>query len=141
MANTKPGMPLVRHIANLWSLRDTPNARKPWPLEHKIAAVKEAGFDGFTDLPTPKHRKLAEKHGLIIVGYFSAAKPDEFRGLLQRNKDAGARHINVQLGDHDTPTSDAVLMALRLFHEGAGLKVEPAVEVHRDTCTETPEKA
>ncbi len=140
MANTKPGMPLVRHIANLSSLRDTPTAKKPWPLERKIAAVKDAGFDGFTDLATPKHRKLAEKHGLIIVGYFSASKPDEFRALLQKNKDAGARHINVQLGDHDTPTSDAVLMALRLFHEGAGMKVEPAVEVHRDTCTETPEK-
>ena len=140
MANSKLGMPLVRHIANLWSLRDTPTAKKPWPLERKIAAVKEAGFDGFTDLATPKHHKLAEQYGLIIVGYFSSAKPDEFRGLLQQNKNAGARHINVQLGDHDTSTSDAVLMALRLFHEGKGMGVEPAVEVQRDTCTETPEK-
>jgi hypothetical protein len=31
-------------------------------------------------------------------------------------------------------------MALRLMHEGRALGVEPAVEVHRDTCTETPEK-
>lgn len=140
MATTEPGKPLLRHIANLWSLRDTPSAKKPWPLERKIAAVKEAGFDGFTDQATPKHRKLAEQHGLIIVGYFSSAKPDEFRGLLEQNKEAGARHINVQLGDHDTTSSDAVRMALRLMHEGRALGVEPAVEVHRDTCTETPEK-
>jgi len=140
MVNTKPGKPVVRHIANLWTLRDSSSAKKPWSLEQKIAAVKEAGFDGFTDLATPRHGKLAEKYGLIIIGYFSSAKPDDFRALLQQNKDAGARHINVQLGDHDTNTSDAVRMALRLMHEGAALGVEPAVEVHRDTCTETPEK-
>ena len=140
MATIDAGKPLLRHIANLWSLRDTPSAKKPWPLERKIAAVKEAGFDGFTDQATPRHRKLAEKHGLIIVGYFSSGKPDEFRALLEQNKEAGARHINVQLGDHDTNTSDAVRMALRLMHEGRALGLEAAVEVHRDTCTETPEK-
>jgi hypothetical protein len=140
MSTTAAGQPVIRHIANLWSLRDTPSARKPWPLERKIAAVKDAGFDGFTDLATPRHRKLAEKHGLIIVGYFSSSKLDELRGLLQQNQDAGARHINVQLGDHDTTTSDAVRLALRLMHEAQGLKLEAAIEVHRDTCTETPEK-
>ena len=88
----------------------------------------------------PAHRKGAERYGLIIVGYFSSSKPDEFRALLQQNKEAGTRHINVQLGDHDTTTSDAIRMALRLMHEGRALGVEPAVEVHRDTCTETPEK-
>ena len=140
MANTTAGKPVLRHIANLWSLRDTPSARKPWPLERKIAAVKSAGFDGFTDLATPKHRKLAEKHGLQIIGYFSSARMDEFRGLLLQNKEAGARHINVQLGDHDTGPSDAVCLALRLMHEARGLNIEVSVEVHRDTCTETPEK-
>ena len=140
MANTDSGKPILRHIANLWSLRDTPTAKKPWPLERKVAAVKDAGFDGLTDLATPKLRKLAEKHGLSIVGYFSSAKLDEFRSLLQQSKDAGARHINVQLGDHDTTPSDAVRLALRLMHEARAIGVEAAVEVHRDTCTETPEK-
>jgi hypothetical protein len=141
MAITNPGIPVIRHIANLWSLRDTPNTKKPWSLEGKIAAVKEAGFDGFTDLATSAHRKWAEKHGLMIVGHFSSSKPDEFRALLQQNQAAGARHINAQLGDHDTSTSDAVRMALRLIHEGTALGLEPAVEIHRGTCTETPEKS
>ncbi|MBK7997460.1 MAG: hypothetical protein IPK15_01685 [Verrucomicrobia bacterium] len=122
MAQANSGKPCIRHIANLWSLRDTPNAKKPWPLEKKIEAVKEAGFDGFTDLATPKHRKLAEKYGLIIVGYFSSAKPDDFRPLLMQNKDAGAKLINIQLGDHDTTSSDAVRMALRVMLEGEALK-------------------
>jgi hypothetical protein len=140
MANTNSGKPVLRLIANLSSLRDTPSAKKPWPLERRITAVKEAGFDGFTDLATARHRKLAEQHGLTIVGLFSSAQPDEFRPLLQQNRDAGARHISVQLGAHDTTTSDAVRLALRLMHEGRALGVEPAVKVCSNTCTETPEK-
>jgi hypothetical protein len=140
MAKDNSAKPILRHIANLASLRDTPSAKKPWPLERKIAAVKEAGFDGFTEQVAAKHRKLAEKHDLIIVGCFSSAKPDEFRTLLQQNLDAGARHVAVRLGHHDTNTSDAVRLALRLMHEGRALGVEAAVQVHRDTCTETPEK-
>lgn len=140
MAQPNTGKPSIRHIANLWSLRDTPTAKKPWPLEKKIEAVKKAGFDGFTDLATLKHAKLAEKHGLIIVGYFASAKPDEFRTLLQQNKDAGAKLINIQLGDHDTTSSDAVRMALRAMLEAEAMGLQPSIEVHRDTCTETPEK-
>jgi hypothetical protein len=134
--------PLLRHIANLWSLRDrrSPSTKKLWSLERKIGAVQEGGFDGFTDLPTKAHAKWAEKSGLMIVGYFSSANPGEFRQLLQQNQDHGAHHINVQLGDHDTTTSDAIRMALRLMSEGKTLGLEVAVEVHRDTCTETPEK-
>src|SRR5215213_3659670 len=130
MATITSASPVLRHIANLWSLRDTPTAKKPWPLENRIAAVKEAGFDGFTDVATRAHQKWAEKYGLIFVGYFSSSKPDDFRALLQQNKDAGAHHINVQLGDHDTTTSDAVRMALRLMHEGRALNLEPAIEIH-----------
>lgn len=135
-----PGPPVLRHIADLCSLRDTPSRRKPWSLEKKIEAIKAAGFDGFTDLATPRHRKLAEKHDLIIVGRFSSSKLDELRGLLEQNKDAGARQINVRLGDHATTTSDAVRLALRLLHEAQGLKVEASIAIRRGTCTETPEK-
>lgn len=141
MVNSKPGKPVVRHIASLWTLRDTPSSKKPWSLEQKIAAVKEAGFDGFADLATPRHAKFAEKYGLVVVGGFASARPDDFRALLQQNLDAGARHISVQLGSHDTATSDAVRMALRLMHEGSALGVLPAVEICRGTSTETPEKA
>ena len=140
MTTQNAGAPVLRHIANLWSLRDTPSRKKPWSLEQKIAAVKEAGFDGFTDAATRAHGKWAEKFGLTFVGYFSSAKADDFRTLLQQNKDAGARYINVQLGDHDTSTSDAVRMALRLMHEGKAIDLVPSIEVHRDTATETPEK-
>ncbi len=135
-----PACSVLRHIANTWSLTDYPSARKEWSLERKLADVKEAGFDGFTALGTPEHGRLAEKFGLIVVGYFSSAKASEFRKLIQQNLDAGAHQINVQLADHDTPVEKAVQLAVRLSEISTALGAECAVEVHRDTCTETPEK-
>lgn len=132
--------PVIRHIANLWTLWDYPTAKKPWSLERQLVDIKEAGFDGFTTLATPEHGKLAAKHGLTIVGYFATAKSSEFRTLIQQNTDAGAVHINVQLADHDTPVEKSIALAVKLMQDSDKLGAKCAVEVHRDTCTETPEK-
>lgn len=132
--------PKIRHIVNLWSLVDYPTAKRPLSLERQIVAIKEAGFDGFTTRSTEQHRKLAEKHDLIIVGYFSSSKISDFPDLLRGQRDAGAHYINIQLGEHDTLTPAAVKMAVALFKAADKLGVEPSFETHRDTCTETPEK-
>jgi len=133
-------MPRLRHIINLWTLVEHPSKAKEWSLERKLREVKDAGFDGFTAALTPEHHRLGEKLDLIRVGYFSSGNPKEFAKLLKQNKDAGAHHINVQLADHDTPTPTAIKLARQLMADGRKLGVEPAIEVHRDTCTETPEK-
>lgn len=133
--------PRIRHIAALWSLVRHPSEKKEWSLERKIRAVKEAGFDGFATLPGPEHKRLAEKYGLQIVGYIASGKAAEFRKLLLQNRDNGAHFINVQLADEDTLTPEALRLTLKLMDEAARLGVEPSVELHRDTCTETPEKA
>ena len=138
MKNTNP--PVLRHIANLWSLWDYPTAKKPWSLERQLVDIKESGFDGFTTLATPKHGRLAERNGLTIIGYFATPKSAEFRKLIQQNLDAGAVRINVQLADHDTSIEESIKLALRLMQESEELGAKCAVEVHRDTCTETPEK-
>ena len=132
--------PVLRHIANLWTLVWYPTKKKEWSLERKLRAVKEAGFDGFTAQLTREHGRLGDKLGLMRVGYFSSGNAKEFTSLLQQQKEAGAVQINVQLADHDTPTKVAIDLAQRLIASGKKLGVKPAVEVHRDTCTETPEK-
>jgi Sugar phosphate isomerases/epimerases len=128
------------HVANLWSLTDYP-PNDEWPLEQKLDALKAAGFDGFTTNLTPQHSREAEKRGLVVVGYFSSSNKKKFGDLLKSQKDYGAHYINVQLGDHDTKPSEALRLAIRLMEDAdqiGGLKA--AIEVHRDTCTETPEK-
>lgn len=133
--------PRLRLFANLWSLWDYPSAKREWSLERKVAAVAEAGFDGFSAALDRKQARLAEKHGLFGIGYISSSKPSEFRDRIKENRDGGALRINVQLGDHDTPVEAAVRMAVRVVQDGIDLGVPCDVEVHRDTCTETPEKA
>lgn len=140
MPKPAPAAPRLYFTANLWTLWDYPNPKKEWSLDQKLAAIKEAGFDGFTSLLDPELGALAEKHQLIPIGYFASAKPAEFRKLIQQNQDAGARRINVQLADHDTPVDKAVALAIRVVEEGEKLGIPCDIEVHRDTCTETPEK-
>jgi hypothetical protein len=132
--------PRLRLFANLWTLWDHPSARKEWSLEKKIIAIKEAGFDGFAWILDKEHGRLARKHKLFTIGFVSSARPSEFRSLIQQNIDGGALRINVQLGNHDTPVRDAIRMAIRIIEESEKFNVPCDIEVHRDTCTETPEK-
>ena len=132
--------PIVLHILNLWTLVWHPSKSKEWSLERKIAAVKEAGFDGFMDRLTPKHCKCAERLGLRCVGFVSSSNSGEFESLLQKQRECEAVHVNVQLGDHDTSTSVALQMTRKLITAAEEVGVQASVEVHRDTCTETPEK-
>jgi hypothetical protein len=135
-------MPDLAHIANLWTLIGHPSPRKEWRLERKIRAIAEAGFDGITTAVTPEHRRLAEKFGLRhILGFISCSDPDQFSRFLREQKEGGAVHINVQMDDHDTPPAVAVKHWLKLEREAEKIGgLVPALEVHRDTCTETPEK-
>jgi hypothetical protein len=143
----KPNPPKLRMIATLWSLEPYPSAKKDWSLERKIRAIKEAGFYGVACAcqqfmgPTPEIKKLADKYGLAIVGYVASAKASEFYDLLKRNADNGAHYINVQLADEDTLTPEALKLTLQLMKDAEKIGCEPSVEIHRDTCTETPEKA
>lgn len=132
--------PVLRHIANLWSLVGYPSPNTEWSLERKLKAVKAAGFDGFTTQLTPEHDALGERLGLLRIGYFSSGDGNQFENLLAEQKKCGAFHVNVQLADHDTPASQAVRLAKRLMEAGKKVGAQPSVEVHRDTCTETPEK-
>jgi hypothetical protein len=135
-------MPKIAHIAALWSLTDYPSLRKSWGLPRKMKAIADAGFDGAAGLLAPEHRKLADKVGLEhLLGYISSDKPSEFMAKVRSQKEGGAVHINVQLDNHDTPpaqaTRDWILME-RAAERVGGVVV--SLEVHRDTCTETPEK-
>jgi len=137
-----PALPTPRlvQMAALWSLWDYPSAKAEWSLEKKFAAIKAAGFDGIATAMNPELGKLAEKHGLCSVGYISSGKPADFRRLIQENRDGGAKRINVQLAYHDTPVEKGTALAIRLVELGEKLGCPCDIEVHRNTCTETPEK-
>ena len=133
-------MSQLKHIATLWSLTQYPSKEKDWTLDQKLADAKQAGFDGIASNANPDLTPLLQKHGLLITGFISSGNPTVFAGALQANKAMGAYHINIQLADDDTLTPEALGLTLLLLQEGQRQGVAPAIEVHRDTCTETPEK-
>jgi hypothetical protein len=135
-------MPQISHIAALWSLLGHPPGSKPWSLDRQMKAAAQAGFDGVTGLLTPEHRRLAGKYGLRhLLGYISSDDPAEFAPKIRSQKEGGAVHINVQMDDHDTPPAVAVKHWIRMTREAERIGgVVVSLEVHRDCCTETPEK-
>jgi hypothetical protein len=132
----------IAHIASLWSLMEHPSRTKEWTLERKIRAIATAGFDGMAARLTPEHRKLADRHGLRhLLGQISSSDPQEYSAGIRAQKESGAVHINVQLSDHDTPPAMAVRHWLQMERAAERIGgVVMSLEIHRDTCTETPEK-
>ncbi|HEY1661642.1 MAG TPA: xylose isomerase [Verrucomicrobiae bacterium] len=133
-------MPILRHIANLWTFMGHPSLKSEWPLDKKLRAIKEAGFDGVCWAGSRELHEGCQRHGLIFVGGMASGKAKEFPRLLGDLEKFGAKHANVQLGDDEMLMPEALKLALALNREGKRLGLEPAVESHRGTCTETPEK-
>lgn len=117
-----------------------PSATREWSVKQKIKAAKKAGFAGFSAGSDPSIAKACAKHGLELIGMTDIASADEVAAKLGYFEGAGATHVNIQLCDHDTPIPKAVTIARKSILFGESIKLKPAIEWHRDTCTETPEK-
>ncbi len=118
-----------------------PCREKEWPLPQKLEAIKAAGFDGVCWAGSPDLARGCQELGLIFVGGMASGNPGEFPRLLADLKKFGAHHINVQLAADNVSTPRALELTAALMKEGKRLELEPAVESHRGTCTEAPEKA
>lgn len=140
-AKSKSAKPQLHLVAAAWSLTNYPSAEKPWSWEKKVRAAKEAGFVGISAGADPALAPLLRQHQMALVGGVDVGEVAEAEPKLRAFKEAGAVHINVQLCDHDTPVAKAVPVARKVMQVGKALGVKPAIEWHRDTVTETPEKA
>jgi len=132
--------PVVRHIANLWTLMQHSALAREWDLDQKLAAIAAAGFDGVCWAPSSELHDRAQRHGLIYVGGMASGDPAEFPRLLDDLACCGAHHVNVQLASDDLPPSQSLPLAISLLDQGERRGLKLAIETHRGTCTETPEK-
>jgi hypothetical protein len=140
MAKDKVKKPVIRHMCTLGTLSGYGGKKGEWSIEQKLKRIKKAGYDGFLGRITMLGREEVEKSGLIFACTTDMGGVKEVGPKLRAIKAAGARCVNVQMLDHDTPTNRAVTVARRLMETADKLAMDVAVEVHRDTCTETPEK-
>ncbi|HTB84722.1 MAG TPA: hypothetical protein VK742_13790 [Candidatus Sulfotelmatobacter sp.] len=132
--------PILRHIANLWTLIGHPVPKREWSLDKKLHEIKKAGFDGVCWGGSKELGEGCKLHGLIFVGGMASGKVRVFSRLLREQKDCGALHVNVQLAHDEMLTPEALKLALALNREAEKIGVVPEIETHRGTCTETPEK-
>lgn len=133
--------PVLRHIANLWTLQHYPSRAKEWGLRDKLSAIRDAGFDGVCWAPSRELCETAREMSLIFVGGMAARHKTDLPGMLRELSDDGAHHVNVQLGSDDLTPADALDLTIALMSEAEELGLLAAIEFHRGTCTETPEKA
>jgi hypothetical protein len=131
--------PVLKHFAGLWTLQQQPSADREWSLDKKFKRAKAAGFDAIGGGVMPEAVSLCAKHGLEYVVYIDA-QMKTYREKLEAASTTKPARINAQVCDHDTPPAEAVKVWIKLaaLAEKMGLHVD--LEVHRDTCTETPEK-
>jgi hypothetical protein len=132
--------PALRHIANLWTLMQHPSKEREWTLAEKLDAILEAGFDGVCWAPSEELWEGSRSRGLLFLGGMASSCPLEFPSILRELKRYGAYHLNVQLGSGDMLTQEALELTLLLMREATAIDLAPAIESHRGTCTETPEK-
>ncbi len=140
MANEKIKKPIIRHMCTLGALAGYGGKKGEWSIKEKLKKIKKAGYDGFLGRLTMVGREEVEQSGLIFACTTDLGGVREVGPKLRAIKAAGARCVNVQMLDHDTPTLKAITVARRLMEMADKLEMDVAVEVHRDTCTETPEK-
>ena len=139
MARTKV-KPRLRLCAAAWTLTNYPSDKRQWSMDTKVRKAKEAGFEGFSAGAAPDIVAAVRKHDMALVGGVDVGAVKDAKPKMRAFAEAGAIHVNVQLCDHDTPTAKAVPVAHAVMKAGDELGIKPAIEWHRDTCTETPEK-
>ena len=135
----KKAAPVLKQFAGLWTLSQQPSAAKEWTLDEKFAQAKKAGFDAIGGGVNPEVVPLCKKHGMDYVCYIDA-NMKTYKDKLEAAKSVNPARINVQMCDHDTPPKESVAVWLKLEPLAKKMGLEVDLEVHRDTCTETPEK-
>lgn len=132
---------LILH-ANSWTLLHEAEPITEAGLRKQVELIKEAGcFDSYCVTPSaPGLRERLDEAGLRFGGAFDANAKDQFEEKIAQCLTIGDGPINCQLADHDTPVEKAIELTIALMEAGEKLGARVHLEVHRDTCTETPEK-
>ena len=133
--------PTLKIHINGWSLLDEGDPATEAGLRTHLSAIKAAGFQGYCFGPQNHQLKeLLAEYGLRYGGAFDASNPEQFAPAIAAIMAIDNGPINCQLANHDTPVEEAIKLTLALMAEARKQNAPVHLEVHRDTCTETPEK-
>ncbi|MBQ36614.1 MAG: xylose isomerase [Gemmatimonadaceae bacterium] len=132
--------PRIRHLCSLGTLGGYGGKKGEWSVPQKLKRIRKAGFDGFLGRVHMLTPQQVQDSGLIFACTTDMGGPEDVEPKLTACKEHGARCVNVQMLDHDTDTETAVTRAREVMAFADKIELDVSIEVHRDTCTETPEK-
>lgn len=135
----KKAEPQLKQFAGFWTLTGQPLGGTEWSVEEKIRRAKAAGFLAMGGGADPNIANAVHAAGMDYICYIDANE-QTWQDRLEAAAATKCARVNVQLWDHDTPPRVAVKTWIKMMEAARKLKLEIDLEVHRDTCTETPEK-
>lgn len=139
MKSSPKGPPVLKQFANFWTLMQQPSAAQEWTVEEKFQQAKKAGFEAMGGGIMPEIAYLSKKYGMDYVCYIDA-NMETYKEKLEQAQMTKPARINVQVCDHDTLPKEAVKVWIKTEALAKKMGLKADLEVHRDTCTETPEK-
>ncbi|MEI6085918.1 MAG: hypothetical protein WCS70_16675 [Verrucomicrobiota bacterium] len=133
--------PQIKFFAGFWTMIRQPdgNTATEWSSAQKIQEAKAAGFDAMGGGADATLAASVQAAGMEYICYVDA-NDSVYKTKLEAAAACHPARINVQLWDHDTPPRVATKTWIKMQPIAKKLKLEIDLEVHRDTCTETPEK-
>jgi hypothetical protein len=138
-SSSRKSPPVLKQFAGLWTMQNQPLGKKEWSLDEKFREVKKAGFEAIGSGVNPDFVPLCEKYGMEFVCYIDA-NMKTYKDKLEAAKSMKPARINAQVGDHDTSPAEAAKIWVKMAALAEKMGLQADLEVHRDTCTETPEK-
>ena len=137
-----PPPPRLLLTINLWTLIGQPTPEHEWSMAEKLEVIREAGFAAVTGGAgaDPRLAEWLRANGLRFAGFFDADEPVHYAARIAECLALDDGPMNCQLGHHDTPVEAAVEKCVALMAQADEQGAQVYLEVHRDTCTETPEK-
>ncbi|MDZ4744110.1 MAG: hypothetical protein SGI98_11930 [Verrucomicrobiota bacterium] len=131
--------PEIRFFTFDFTVRDWSGAKVKPTIRQCVETIKKAGFKAVGPWPNPELLQATAELGMERIAYVDA-KDQTYVESLQKALSMKPSRVNVQLWDHDTPPKVAVETWIKMEKLAGKLGLELDLEVHRDTCTETPEK-
>lgn len=139
LSKGKPIPPEIRFVTFDWVVRDWSGAKIKPSTRKCVETIKKAGFQVVGPWPSPELLQATAALGMERLAYVDANE-STFPAAIQKALSMKPSRVNVQLWDHDTPPEKALGTWIKMEQMAQQLSLEIDLEIHRDTCTETPEK-
>ncbi|MDL5054019.1 hypothetical protein QQ056_10750 [Oscillatoria laete-virens NRMC-F 0139] len=139
IASSKIIPPEIRFVTFEWTVRDWSCAKVKPSIRQCVEIIKKAGFQVVAPWPSGEVLEATVDLGMERLSYVDA-NDKTYAEALQKALSMKPSRVNVQLWDHDTLPKVAVETWIKMERLAEKLGLAPDLEVHRDTCTETPEK-